>query len=58
MLRGGIVNMNNRIMFFLDECIALGGATQTLLRQAILAYKAGYEIYSCRARAKELGKIF
>ena len=44
MLRGGIVNMNNRIMFFLDECIALGGATHTLLRQDILAKKAGNEI--------------
>lgn len=50
--------MNNRIMFFLDECIALGGATHTLLRQAILAKKAGYEIYVCRASANELGKPF
>lgn len=52
--------MSLKIMYFLDDGQGFGGAANTLLQQAVLMKKAGYNVLLCTSndKKKEMAKEY
>ena len=52
--------MSLKIMYFLDDGQGFGGAANTLLQQAVLMKKAGYNVLLCTSndKKKEIAKEY